>query len=58
MGKFTRGVAAGALIGATVGMMVMPQLDRKTRRSMRRTGMKMRNMAEDAYDDMMHRWTK
>ncbi|SFC27532.1 YtxH domain-containing protein [Clostridium uliginosum] len=57
MGKFTRGVAAGAIIGATVGMMVMPQLDRRTKRSMRKAGMKMRNMAEDTYDGMMH-WSK
>ena len=53
MGKFTKGIVAGALISTAVGMMVMPNLDRKTQRKMRKAGMKMKNMAEDTYESMM-----
>lgn len=46
---------AGALIGAAVGMMMMPELDRNTRRRIRRTAKMVRHAAGDMYDDVMDR---
>ena len=53
MGKFTKGIVAGALISTAVGMVVMPNLDRRTQRKMKKAGMKMRDMAEDTYENRM-----
>ncbi|EES50873.1 MULTISPECIES: YtxH domain-containing protein [Clostridium] len=53
MGNFTKGIVAGALISTAVGIMVMPNLDRRTQRKMKKAGMKMRDMAEDTYESMM-----
>lgn len=53
MGKFTKGIVAGALISTAVGMMVMPNLDRRTQRKMRKAGRQMKNMAEDTYENIM-----
>ncbi|NFA43417.1 YtxH domain-containing protein [Clostridium botulinum] len=53
MGNFTKGIVTGALISTAVGMMIMPNLDRRTQRKMRRAGTKMKNMAEDTYENMM-----
>ncbi|NFH68783.1 YtxH domain-containing protein [Clostridium botulinum] len=53
MGNFTKGIVAGALISTAVGIMVMPNLDRRTQRKMKKAGMKMRDMAEDTYESMI-----
>ena len=53
MCKYLSGMVAGLVVGATVGMMVMPQLDRKTQRCVRRRGQKMLDFMEDSYDDLM-----
>jgi gas vesicle protein len=53
MGKFINGVTTGALIGAAVGMMVVPQLDRGTRKRLKKSS----NMMLDVYDNIM-RMTK
>ncbi|NFE84846.1 YtxH domain-containing protein [Clostridium botulinum] len=53
MGNFTKGIVAGALISTAVGIMVMPNLDRRTQRKMKKAGIKMRDMAEDTYERMM-----
>lgn len=45
----------GALIGAAVGMMVMPELDRNTRRRIRRTAKMVRHAAGDMYEDVVDR---
>jgi len=47
-GKFI----AGAVLGAAVGMMLMPELDRSTRRRIKRTAKIVKNVAEDAFDGM------
>jgi gas vesicle protein len=52
MGKFVNGLAAGAIITATIGMMVVPQLDRNTRKRLEKSGRRMLNMAGDMYDNM------
>lgn len=46
--------ATGILIGAATAIVVLPQLDRKTQKAVRRTGKKMYCMAGDAYDNVMH----
>lgn len=53
MGKLIKGMAAGALIGTAVGMAILPQLDRRTRKSMKKTGRKIAHVAGDTYDHMM-----
>lgn len=50
-GKFI----AGALIGAAVGMMMMPELDRSTRRRIKRTAKMVRNATGDAFEGMRDR---
>lgn len=51
--RFITGITTGAIIGAAVGMMVMPGLDRNTKRKIRRTGKMARHMAGDMYSNMM-----
>jgi gas vesicle protein len=50
-GKFI----TGALIGAAVGMMMMPEMDRVTRRRIKRTAKIVRHAAGDIYDDVRDR---
>lgn len=47
-GKFV----TGALMGAAVGMMLIPGMDRGTKKRIRKTAKYMKNMAEDVYDGM------
>lgn len=50
---FVTTMTAGAILGATaMGMMFMPELDRSTKKRMRRTARCMKNTAEDVFDDM------
>lgn len=35
--KFVKGITAGAIIGTAVGMFVIPNLDRGTKRKLKRT---------------------
>ncbi len=51
MGNFTKGIVAGALISTAVGIMVMPNLDRRTQRKMKKAGIKMRDMAEELLEE-------
>ncbi|MBE6053653.1 MAG: YtxH domain-containing protein [Clostridium sartagoforme] len=53
MFKTVKGIAAGAVIGMAVGVAVIPQLDRRTQRNLKRVGKRAMNMAGDAYDMMM-----
>lgn len=48
-----KSLATGVVIGATAAIIVLPQLDRKTQRAVRRTGKKMCCMAGDAYDNIL-----
>ena len=54
MGRFVNGITTGVFIGATVGMMVVPQLDRSTRKKIRRSGKMAMNIAGDVYESMMN----
>ena len=53
MSKIMRNMAAGAMIGMAVSAMVLPQLDRKAQRGLRRASKRAMNMAGDAYDSIM-----
>ncbi|VYU24458.1 YtxH domain-containing protein [Clostridium tertium] len=48
MMKVFRGMMTGAIIGMAVTAMVLPQLDRKTQKNLRRVSKRVLNMAEDA----------
>ncbi|MFT8349366.1 YtxH domain-containing protein [Clostridium saccharoperbutylacetonicum] len=49
MERFSKGMVAGILIGVAVDMAMMPYHDRRTQRTMKRTGRRMRDMAESTY---------
>lgn len=53
MGKVMKGLAVGAMVGAAIGIMAFPELDRKTQRGIRRTKKRMMGMAEDAYGNVL-----
>ena len=46
--------ATGIVVGAAAAIVILPQLDRKTQRAVRRTGKKMCCMAGGAYDNVLH----
>ena len=50
--KLMTGLTTGAIIGAAAGMFLMPELDRNTRRRIKKSGRIMRNTAGDLYDNM------
>jgi len=52
MGKLMTGLTTGAIIGAAAGMILMPELDRSTRRRIKKSGKLMKNTAGDLYDSM------
>lgn len=56
MRGFMKGITTGALMGAAIGMMFMPELDRGTRKKIKRSGRMVRNMAGDMYETMK-RWS-
>jgi len=47
-GKFV----SGMLLGAAAGMLLMPDMDRGTKRRIKKTAKVVRNAAEDAFDDV------
>ena len=47
-GKFI----TGAVLGAAVGMMLMPELDWSTKRRIKKTAKIVKNIAGDAFDGM------
>ncbi|ABS33116.1 YtxH domain-containing protein [Clostridium botulinum] len=50
--RFLSGIAAGAILGATAGMLIVPQLDRGTRRRIKRTSRTMMGMAGNMMGNM------
>ncbi|WP_243447387.1 YtxH domain-containing protein [Clostridium tetani] len=42
----------GMILGAAATILMAPQMDRRTKRKMKRTARYMRSMAQDAYDGM------
>jgi len=51
-GGFIKGITAGAIIGATAGMMMVPQMSRRTRKMVRRNSKMFMNRAEDVFDNI------
>lgn len=45
-----KGMTAGALIGMAATIMMMPQMDMRTRRRINRTGKRMMHRATDMFD--------
>lgn len=56
-GKFFKGIATGAIIGAAAGVLMVPQMDRGTRNRIKKSSRMIRNSAVDMVDGMRH-WTK
>lgn len=50
---FIKTVSAGAIIGAAAGMLIAPQLNRNTRKRLKRSGDMMMGIAGDVYDELM-----
>ena len=53
MGRYISGMVAGLAVGATIGMIVMPQLDRKTQKKIKKAGWKLLDFAEESYGDII-----
>lgn len=53
MGKVIKSLAIGTIFGVAIGVMVLPELDRKTQRNIRRTRKKIMCAAGDAYDNIL-----
>lgn len=51
-GKFITGVVTGAVIGATTSMLMMPQMDGRTRRRINKMSRRMSNRAGEFMDDL------
>ena len=54
MKKYLNGMMTGVIVGAAVGMAVMPQLDRKTQKMVRKAGKKLVNFAESSYENVIN----
>ena len=53
MGRMVKSLMIGTMLGVTASAMLLPQLDRKTQRTIRRSGKRVLNMAENAYENLM-----
>ena len=53
LGKVIKSLAIGTIFGVAIGIMVLPELDRKTQRNIRKTRRKIKGVAEDAYDNIL-----
>jgi gas vesicle protein len=51
-GKFISTITTGAIIGVVASAMLVPNMDRSTKRRVRKTGKMVKNMAEDMYDSV------
>lgn len=51
-GRFLRVLTTGAVIGAAAGMMMVPQMNRRTRKMIRRNSKMMMNRAGDIFDNV------
>ncbi|QAT41158.1 YtxH domain-containing protein [Clostridium sp. JN-9] len=50
--RFFRGMTTGAMLGFAASMLVVPQLDRGTKKKLKRTARIVRSTAGDAYCNM------
>jgi gas vesicle protein len=51
-GKFVSTMTVGAVIGVVAATMLIPNMDRSTKRRVKRTGKMVMGMAGDVYDSM------
>lgn len=49
---FVKGITTGAIIGAAAGMLMAPQMNKNTRRRLRRSGDMLMGIMGDVYDDV------
>ena len=52
MGKVLKSLAIGTIFGVAIGMMIVPELDRKTQKALRRNNRKLIGAAGDMYDNI------
>ncbi|MGH4118428.1 YtxH domain-containing protein [Clostridium sp.] len=50
--RFVSTITTAAIIGAVVSTMLIPNMDRSTKRRVKKTGKMVKNMAEDMYDSV------
>lgn len=50
--RFLSTITAGAIIGVAASAMLIPNMDRSTKRRVKKTGKMVRNMAEGMYDNV------
>ena len=50
--SFIKTITAGAIIGVAAGVMLVPNMDRSTRRRAKKTGKMVMNMAGGVFDNM------
>jgi len=50
--RFLSTITTGAIIGVVASAMLIPNMDRSTKRRVRKTGKMVKNMAEDMYDSV------
>jgi gas vesicle protein len=55
--KFITGVTTGAIIGAAIGMMLMPQKESNIKKRIKRSRKMMKHAAGDIYDTMT-KWSR
>lgn len=53
-GKFIKGITTGALIGAAAGILIAPDLNRNTKRKIRKSRHLISNATEDIFHNMRH----
>ncbi len=51
-GRILSTITTGAIIGVVASAMLIPNMDRSTKRRVRKTGKMVKNMAEDVYDSL------
>lgn len=56
-GRFIKGITTGAVIGTIGGMLLIPQMDRSTRRKIKKSRRFVKNSAEELYSGIMD-WVK
>lgn len=54
MGKCSCCMLTGVAVGMALGMIILPQLDRKTQRTVKRAGNRVLDMAEDTFSGMRY----
>ena len=53
LGKIIKSLAIGTVLGVAIGVMILPELDRKTQRNIRKTSKKIMGAAGDMYENIV-----